>query len=520
MNETQKYQDILNNFIINGGYLSKQGEQLRTYLLNSIRPQKNKKVKGKRTFEEVQGYSKAKGINYDELEAIYAEYYLTYDEQMESRKDIIEEPKKPYFPTTDQTTTEQKLENLINRTAIYHKPLSKNDFEKVVRSWDLGDMSIDEWYDLYYNNIFKQPGWTIQLKHPERIKYTVYKSPNKRVYLRKITELTSTGDRKEDLKAEQKLRKQVYEKKMEEDYIPNSFPMKSNKQYFQHSVFTPGTYMIDLMFTGSLAYLIAINANTRYLFADLLTPRFKFGEDWRYGTHDSVKDSPHFIKALENLKNQGMEPKVLIGDDEGCFYSKESQKYYKKENIEFRKVERINKGVYPDWMPKVQKNHTEPLHSSLGIIDRVIRTLRDMAYNVNVGVIKKEEMDDLVKMYNNAPHKTLTKYAGEPTTPLQVQNNPDLEKFITRKICQDNYNIQSKDGFHLEKDSYVKVYNDTDKFQKRRSIIQPGRHQVGEYRKGLYDVKDVKTGKIQRLPRYRLQPENRKKYRREIDISY
>ena len=59
MNETQMMQDILNDFIMNGGILSKQGEQLRTYLLNSIRPQKNKKVKGRRTFDEVQGYSKA-----------------------------------------------------------------------------------------------------------------------------------------------------------------------------------------------------------------------------------------------------------------------------------------------------------------------------------------------------------------------------------------------------------------------------------------------------------------------------
>ena len=82
-------QDILNDFVNSGRYLSKQGEQLRTYLLSSIRPQKNKKVKGRRTFDEVQGYSKSKGIEPDELAAIYAEYFLTYNEQIGSREKVV-----------------------------------------------------------------------------------------------------------------------------------------------------------------------------------------------------------------------------------------------------------------------------------------------------------------------------------------------------------------------------------------------------------------------------------------------
>lgn len=515
--EAKKMQEILNNFVMNGRLLSKQGEQLADYLNKSIRPQKNKRIKGKRSIEDVKKLSNAKGLDNDELEAIYANYYLTYDSEINSRKDIIEKPKnKTYFPTTDQLSTEEKLDNLINRTAIYHKPLSKNDFEKIIKDWDKGDKTIDEWYKIYYNRIFEQPGWTIQLKHPETITYMVYKSPSKRVNLKKYTELTSTGDRNTDIKLESEIRKEVKEEKAEEDYIPNSFPLKSNKKYFQHSVFNPGTYMIDIMFTGNLAYLIAINANTRYLFAELLTPRFRFGNGWRYGVADTVKNSKHFIDALQKLIDRGMNPKVLIGDDEGCFNSDETKEFY-GDNIEFKKIVRMTKGVYPKFMPKQLRGKTEPLHSSLGIIDRVIRTLRDMAYNVKIGVIKKEEMDDLVKMYNNAPHKTLTYYAGDPTTPLQVQNNPDLEKFIIRKICQDNFNIKKQDGFELEENSYVKVYNEPDKFQKRRSIIQPGRHQIGKFHNGLYEVFETETGKVQYLPRYRLQPENRRKYSKVIE---
>ena len=518
MNETQMMQDILNDFVNSGRYLSKQGEQLRSYLLSSIRPQKNKKVKGRRTFDEVQVYSKSKGIEPDELAAIYAEYFLTYNEQIGSRENIIEEPKKPYFPTTDETSTDQKLDDLINRTAFYRNLLSKNDFAKVIKNWDKGNKTVDEWYDLYYNKIYQEPGWTIKLNDPRRIKYTVYKSPDKRASLKKLLNFKTTGDRKEDLMIDAKIRKQVNEEKDEEDYIPNSFPMKNNRKYFQHLVYSPGTYMIDIMFTGDLAYLIAINANSRYMYAELLTPTFDFGKGFVYGVNGTFKDSAHFIEIMDKLKAKGMKPKFLIGDDEGCFHSDVSQKYYQKEGIEWKGVRRIRKGVYPDFMPREQNNKTEPLHTSLGIIDRAIRTLRDMAYNAHVGIITKKEMEDIVEMYNNAPHKTLTKYAGEPTTPIQVQNNPELEKFIIRKICQENFNVKSKDGFDLPEDSYVKVYNDTDKFQKRRSIIQPGRHKVGKYSKGLYEVIETKSGMVQFLPRYRLQPENRKKYKREIDV--
>ena len=59
-----------------------------------------------------------------------------------------------------------------------------------------------------------------------------------------------------------------------------------------------------------------------------------------------------------------------------------------------------------------RRQKKDPMHSSLGIIDRVIRTLRDMAYNIKADVITPEIMEELVSQYNNAPHKTLLKLAG------------------------------------------------------------------------------------------------------------
>lgn len=54
----------------------------------------------------------------------------------------------------------------------------------------------------------------------------------------------------------------------------------------------------------------------------------------------------------------------------------------------------------------------------------------------------------------------------------------------------------------------VKVYNDFDKFDKRRSIIQPiiGHYYVSDYRRRLYEITNYDTNETQELPRARIQP--------------
>ena len=84
-------------------------------------------------------------------------------------------------------------------------------------------------------------------------------------------------------------------------------------------------------------------------------------------------------------------------------------------------------------------NKTEPMHTSLAIIDRVTRTICDIAFNLKIGIIRLQAMKKIVDLYNNAPHKTLSKYAGFAVTPTMVQNDEKLESYIVRKIMQHNY---------------------------------------------------------------------------------
>ena len=117
-------------------------------------------------------------------------------------------------------------------------------------------------------------------------------------------------------------------------------------------------------------------------------------------------------------------------------------------------------------------------------------------------------MRDIVKQYNNAPHATLSKYAGQPTSPMEVENDNQLEEFIVRRICQENYLISSQPGFHIPNGARVKVYNENNKMGKRRTVVQPGNFHIVRYvdegiNKGLYEISDEKNN-IQYLPRSKI----------------
>ena len=87
-----------------------------------------------------------------------------------------------------------------------------------------------------------------------------------------------------------------------------------------------------------------------------------------------------------------------------------------------------------------------------------------------------------------------------------VNDDPDLEEYIVRKICQENFIVMNKPGFVLNKGVHVKVYNNKDAMNKRRSIIQPGDFVINGFRNGLYEVRGRVNGKLmsQWIPRYKL----------------
>ena len=254
------------------------------------------------------------------------------------------------------------------------------------------------------------------------------------------------------------------------------------------------------------------NVNTRYLIAEPTNAEIEEDkdEDGIVKISNSAKNKKICADVMQKLINKGWKPKNIESDGEGGFNSDYVHRViYERYNIKHQQVRRQNKTVYPMFM-KDESNKwnkkTEPMHGSLAIIDRATRTIRDMAYNMKIGVILPPDMQKIVEYYNNAPHKGLSKYAGFSVSPSMVQNDPKLEEWIVRKIMQKNYEVMNRKGFKLKRGTEVKVYNEKDSLSKRRTVIRPDEFMVLRFDKGLYRVKNKNDNSIKLVPRYKLDP--------------
>ena len=304
----------------------------------------------------------------------------------------------------------------------------------------------------------------------------------------------------------------------------NSFPLKQNIKQFQlHTIAPRHSFIIDFMFENkTICYLVATNINTRKLFVvkTNLTKSDIANEEKKNEIEDTTKlrlmeqkTTRAYLNALKQIM-QETEIKYLKGDGEKAFNSRNAQDYYEANGIQFIPVRRQAITKYPDFMNELSmvasiknkqktKWKTEPKHSSLGLNDRVIRTIRDLAFNLGYGVIREPQMKYIVNLYNNAPHSTLSKYAGQPVSPNDVDSNEALERFIVRRIQQDNFNIMHSARYNLKPGTNVKVYNEPNAMTKRRCKLEPGNWTVNKQVGVLFELIDEK-GNTETKSRYQI----------------
>mgnify|MGYP001152810671 CR=1 FL=1 len=459
--------------------LKEEGRKRLLYAARSGITEKVQTNKTKSSRTQFDNLTYIKPLNDHDKQLMWDEYSKMWDE------------KHPYQPSTQPQRKPRLIDTFddkLNKHVVYNheKLLSLDEFKQLTHNWSTS-RPIEEWYKKYIDRFYKQADTHTEYPVQQLDNTIGFKSPNK-------------------IKA---LKSLYPDKTVIDNDITSYFPLKQNlKNYQLHKVSKHGTYLIDLMFNDKLCYLIAINVNTKYLFAELMNNVLFNGNDTDTSNiqrfSKASKTAETFVKTLDRLIKSGMNVKYLSGDGESAFDSKSANVYYITHGISFKPVPRIQMGHYPDFMKREQKQvKTDPMHGSLGIIDRVIRTIRDIAYNLQVSTITPDVMKEIVNQYNNAPHKTLSKYAGFDVSPKMVQFDQDLEEFIVRRICQENYIIMNRPGFRLKPNTQVKLYNEHDSLMKRRSIIKPGTHHIVNFKNGLYEVIDDKNN-IQLIPRYKI----------------
>jgi hypothetical protein len=162
-----------------------------------------------------------------------------------------------------------------------------------------------------------------------------------------------------------------------------------------------------------------------------------------------------------------------------------------------------------------QFTKTAPNHTSLSIIDRVTRTLRDLAYNAQIGTITPAVMAQLLQQYNNAVHDGISTIMGFAITPADAEHDEGLQREIIRRSIAANHEVRERSGFTIPVGQQVAVYNYPDSMAKRRSMIQPdlytvtangGTDYVGGNRVATFYQLTDSTGKNVRATRRDIKP--------------
>ena len=256
---------------------------------------------------------------------------------------------------------------------------------------------------------------------------------------------------------------------------------RPKQKHLMYKIFSSstGTYMHDI-FTNPHSippyYHIFINVNTRYAHFEPLNSK----------TSDSINSS------LSSFINQ-FHPSRLISDSEPAFVS--------KQNLDLLSKHHISSHIVQD----LQHNH-----SSLGIIDRFIRTLRDMnqpkpssKHESTDPKYKQFPISKMQKLFNTYNHSYHSAIRSEP---FQMQNDPEAEKTYILNAQKFKRKQQKQKNFDLPIDSYVRyILPRSDIKNKKRTTTSVEAYKIDSRNGNLYNI-IAQDGTVMTLPRFKLIP--------------
>ena len=286
------------------------------------------------------------------------------------------------------------------------------------------------------------------------------------------------------------------------DIAKDSFNWKAQRKVMKHYVAGRHTFQIDHMDSGRFKYLLAINVNKRKaLFAIpdeirrsgvTFYPPVAEGSKWNVGEHSAVNEIKHIMKQTPI--------KTIMMDEESSFKSYTFKRFLKNNNIEYKYEDKYDVDDIIDTQETRRKTHNTTV-----LVDRLIRTLRQMNYNLGLPQqIEPQTLYYLIYEYNNSIHTTLSKILKRKVTPDDVDNDVNLENELVKRIRVKNFFVENSDDYAIEDDANVRVYNDAHFMDKVKPKLLPGTWEVVERDKGLYKVRQNKN--TIKVPRWMLRP--------------
>jgi hypothetical protein len=241
---------------------------------------------------------------------------------------------------------------------------------------------------------------------------------------------------------------------------------------------SPNTYFHDLFDNtknGDPRYFhLFIGTNTRYAVAHPL----------------ANKNSKTILESIKRFVEK-YNPVKLTSDNEPAFTEKNVMDYLKSKNI---------------FVHFVKDNN----HSSLGIIDRFTRTLRDLntpsekskaqSHDQKYRVFTIKKMKKLLSLYNNSVHSSIK------CTPKEMYNDPELEKDYIFKCLEQKEKQETRADFEIKPGTYVRyILPRHDGLKKKRFRVSPEYYKV-DGKEGNNYILMARDGTVITKPRFQLIP--------------
>ena len=228
----------------------------------------------------------------------------------------------------------------------------------------------------------------------------------------------------------------------------------------------PGTYQMDTLVQTSKAapryFLILININSRKLFAIPM----------------NSKDTSSVLTALKSFIGKVKQVSSITSDQDKAYLSPEITKFMIDNEIDH------------------QTTFTND-HNRLGIINRAIKTLRDLNSGRDFTI---QSMKKALNAYNNSVHSSTNKEPNE-------FSSKDEDHYIQVKTHETD---EKANKFNLLNGSHVRVMNPPQLMKKKRLNLTPEAYKVA-YKTGNKYVVKALDNTASEYPRYRLVEDNKAK---------
>ena len=273
----------------------------------------------------------------------------------------------------------------------------------------------------------------------------------------------------------------------------DTFNMKEQRKLMKHWVAPRYTYVLDYVYFGRFMYMFAINVNTRKLYFVLPDEIKQYGTGW---IKDDDKKPKASAKSAVNSLKQLMEMttvKHLMMDNENAWTSKLYRDYCDKHDITYRYEAKYDVRALLD----TNKKERRSTHTVTSLVDRVIRTIRQMNYNLgNRNEINPNVLEYLINEYNSSPHTTLSRLLKYNVSPNDVDNDVELETEIVKLLRIENLRIETNNDKTLQpifEDVDLRVYNNAHSFDKVKPKLLPGKWKFVERENGMYKLRQNNT---------------------------